>query len=82
MSLVTVNASIRKQPGKLCAAMGLGRAHYGADLCGDALFLDEGRAGRVGSSARINVDYAEHYALKPWRFYERGNRYISVKPKD
>jgi DNA-3-methyladenine glycosylase len=39
-------------------------------------------AGRIGRSPRINVDYAGPWAAKPWRFFERGNRYVSVAPRD
>jgi DNA-3-methyladenine glycosylase len=71
-------------PGKLTEALAITGADYGRDLCGSVLFLEEDdRArGRVGSSARINVDYAGHWAAKRWRFYERGNRYVSVHPRD
>jgi DNA-3-methyladenine glycosylase len=68
-------------PGKLCAALGLDTRAYGLDLCGDVLYLTEGPRGKVGASARINVDYAGDWAHKPWRFYERGNRYVSVAPR-
>jgi DNA-3-methyladenine glycosylase len=69
-------------PGKLSAALGLDARMYGVDLCGDALFLAEGEArAAVGRSPRINVDYAGAWADKPWRFYERGNRYVSVSPR-
>ncbi len=33
-------------------------------------------------SARINVDYAGAWAATRWRFYERANRYVSVRPRD
>jgi len=70
-------------PGKLTQAMGINRSDYARDLCGDELFLEEGAAGRVGRSARINVEPAgEPWASRPWRFYERGNRYVSVRPRD
>jgi DNA-3-methyladenine glycosylase len=69
-------------PGKLCAALGLDAHAYGLDLAGRELYLAEGdRRGSVGRSARINVDYAGPWAKKPWRFYERGNRYVSVPPR-
>jgi DNA-3-methyladenine glycosylase len=72
-------------PGKLCAALGLDARRYGEDLCGPDLFLAAGPAGkrpRIGRSARINVDYAGAWAKRPWRFHERGNRYVSVAPRD
>jgi DNA-3-methyladenine glycosylase len=71
-------------PGKLTAALAIDGADYGRDLCGGTLFLeDDGRpCGPVGTSARINVDYAGDWARRRWRFYERGNRYVSVAPRD
>jgi DNA-3-methyladenine glycosylase len=70
-------------PGKLCAAMGLDARAYGLDLCEGALFLAPGEPqGRVARSPRINVDYAGTWARKPWRFYEAGNRWVSVRPRD
>lgn len=69
-------------PGKLCAAFALTGADYGASLFSDALYLEEGRArAGVGRSPRINVDYAGAWARRPWRFYERDNRYVSVPPR-
>ncbi len=69
-------------PGKLAQAMAITGAHYGCDLCGDTLFLEDGAHGRIGCSARINIDYAGAWVSKPWRFYERGNRFVSVRPRD
>jgi len=72
-------------PGKLTMAMGITGALYGHDLCGRVLFLEDSESPavpRIGRSARINVDYAGAWAAKPWRFYERGNRYVSVRPRD
>jgi DNA-3-methyladenine glycosylase len=71
-------------PGKLTQALGITGEDYGRDLCGDRLFLEEADrpVARVGRSARINVDYAGAWAAKRWRFYERGNRYVSVRPRD
>ena len=71
-------------PGKLTQALAISGADYGRDLCGDTLFLEagDGHAIRIGRSPRINVDYAGDWAHRPWRFYERGNRYVSVRPRD
>lgn len=70
-------------PGKLSQALSITGADYARDLCGDELFLENGAAGRIGRSRRINVEPAgEVWAARPWRFYERGNRYLSVRPRD
>ena len=71
-------------PGKLTNALGITGADYGRDLCGGRLYLEHSDlpVGRIGRSSRINVDYAGHWASKQWRFYERGNRYVSVAPRD
>jgi DNA-3-methyladenine glycosylase len=70
-------------PGKLCAALALTGADYGVSLTSEALHLERGRVrGSIGRSPRINVDYAGAWASRPWRFYERGNRYVSVKPRE
>ena len=71
-------------PGKLTNALAITGADYGRDLCGGRLYLEHSEiaVGRIGRSPRINVDYAGDWASKPWRFYERGNRYVSVRPRD
>jgi DNA-3-methyladenine glycosylase len=71
-------------PGKLTQALAISGDDNGRDLCGEQLFLEEPdrMVAKVGRSARINVDYAGEWAAKPWRFYERGNPYVSVRPRD
>ncbi len=71
-------------PGKLTQALAITGADYGRDLCGDELTLETpvDRAGPISRSPRINVEYAGAWASKRWRFYERGNRYVSVAPRD
>ena len=71
-------------PGKLTDALAITGADYGRDLCGGRLYLEhcELPVGRIGRSPRINVDYAGRWASRRWRFYERGNRYVSVAPRD
>jgi len=70
-------------PGKLAQALGITGAHYGADLCGGPLFLEDGpRRAPLGRSARINVAYAGVWANRRWRFFERGNPFVSVRPRE
>jgi DNA-3-methyladenine glycosylase len=71
-------------PGKLTEALAITGADYARDLCGDELYLEDGdrQTANIGRSTRINVDYAGAWVSRPWRFYERKNRYVSVKPRN
>jgi len=71
-------------PGKLTQALAITGDDYGRDLCDGQLFLEnpDRPTGPIGRSTRINVDYAGNWAAKPWRFYQRGNRYVSVAPRN
>lgn len=70
-------------PGLLCRAMHIDKRLNGADLCGDALWLERPPASsrrppRIARSARIGVEYAGEWARRPWRFYDRDSRYVST----
>jgi len=71
------HSDLTNGPGKLCQALGIGRADYGVDLCKGRIFLTEGSRAVVARSRRIGIDYAGAWAKKPWRFFERGNRCVS-----
>lgn len=69
-------------PGKVCQAMGITKNEYGTDLCDPAgpLRLIKYRRipdEQVAASPRINVAYAEEAAAWPWRFYVKGNTFVS-----
>jgi DNA-3-methyladenine glycosylase len=68
-------------PGKLTRALGLSGAAYGADLCGERIFLVAGATRGVARAPRVNIDYAGAWTKRPWRFYERGSPFVSVPPK-
>jgi DNA-3-methyladenine glycosylase len=76
----TTSRMLTNGPGKLCQALGITGADYGADLRGD-LYLLDGPRGKVARSPRINVGYSGVWAERKWRYYERGNRYVSVPPR-
>ncbi len=67
-------------PGSLCQALGVARAHNGADLvAGPLRILDAPAvpAALVGRTPRIGVAYAGTDASRPWRFLIRGSRAVS-----
>lgn len=69
-------------PGKLCIALGLSREQNGLDLTGDELYIARPHKYKpvdIVTSKRINIDYAQEAADYPWRFYIRGNEFVSKK---
>jgi len=67
-------------PGKLCIALGIDKRFYGEDLSGPAIWLEdspETADDSIASGRRIGIDYAGEDALRPWRFWIRGNQYVS-----
>ncbi|HUK02511.1 MAG TPA: DNA-3-methyladenine glycosylase [Steroidobacteraceae bacterium] len=71
-------------PGLLCRAMNIDRRLNGADLREGTLRIERParprRALRIGRSARIGVESAREWALRPWRFFDRDSPYVSRLP--
>ena len=67
-------------PGKLCIAMGIDKRLNGMDLCKDNIYVEDDECKvEIVTSKRVGIDYAEEAADFPWRFYIKGNDYVSVK---
>lgn len=76
--------TLTKGPGNVGKALGIHKIHSGISLLERTIFiaaddfeLDESK---IGSSKRIGVDYAAEDALLPYRFYVKGNKYVSGRP--
>lgn len=69
-------------PGKLCIAFGINRSFNGEDLLENRIWLEEGEIiadEQIATGTRIGIDYAEEFAEMPWRFWVKGNRFVSRK---
>jgi DNA-3-methyladenine glycosylase len=77
--------TLTRGPGNVCKALGIHTIHTGTSLRSKELFLaDDGFSGagnEIVTSARIGVDYAGSDAELPYRFYVKGNPFVSGKPK-
>ena len=77
--------SLTRGPGNVSKALGLHTSKSGWPLSNRELFIaDDGFVyppRLIGSSPRIGVDYAAEDALLPYRFYIKGNPFVSGKPK-
>ncbi len=70
-------------PGVMSKAMGINTSYYGTNLQGDTLWVEDRGIlvpeEEIIACPRIGVDYAGEDALLPWRFYIKGNPYVSKK---
>mgnify|MGYP000907705268 FL=1 len=66
-------------PGKLCEALAIDKSLNGSDLVfrNEIYILDSKEKPDIVKSKRINIDYAEEYVNKLWRFYIRDNIFVS-----
>ncbi|MCX2449834.1 DNA-3-methyladenine glycosylase [Pedobacter sp. PLR] len=71
-------------PGSLAKAMGIDRRLNGLDLNGTEIWIEDATEewlpGTVVASHRVGVAYADDHAFLPWRYYLKGNKYVS-KPR-
>ena len=71
-------------PGKLCKALAIDRSFDREDLTtGTRVWLEDAgltlKPEEIAEGPRIGIAYAEEYALKPWRFWLKGNAFVSKK---
>ena len=76
--------TLTKGPGNVAKALGVSKLHSGTSLLDDTIYVVsdgyETEVTQIGSSKRIGVEYAGADALLPYRFYIKGNKYVSGKP--
>ncbi|MDB5201525.1 MAG: DNA-3-methyladenine glycosylase [Ferruginibacter sp.] len=77
--------TITRGPGNVGKALGISKTHSGLLLLDDVLSIYEDGQSRIpdeliGSSKRIGIDSAGDDALLPYRFYLKGNPFVSGRP--
>lgn len=80
------DTTLTRGPGNFSKALGIRTEHSGIDLIQSELLSIVSDGFRyfpkeIAASPRIGVDYAGEDALLPYRFYVKGNPYVSGKPK-
>lgn len=77
--------TLTKGPGNVSKALGIFTNHSGKSLLGKNIFIAEDdfvlNKKKLAASPRIGVDYAGDDAKLPYRFYIKGNPFVSGKPK-
>lgn len=76
--------TLTKGPGNVGKALGISKINSGINLLGDTIYISSDDCAinekDIGYSKRIGVDYAGTDALLPYRFYVKGNKYVSGSP--
>lgn len=78
------DTNLTSGPGKLCIALGIDRSFNGVDLEGDRIWVETYRNFKkteVASGPRVGIDYAEEFVDMPWRFWLKGNQFVSKRRK-
>ncbi len=77
--------TLTKGPGNVGKALGIFKMHSGLHLLDEKIYLaDDGlklKESEIGISKRIGVESAFPDSELPYRFYVRGNKYVSGKNK-
>jgi len=77
-------SSITKGPGNAAKALGISKNHSGVNLLSNEIYItDDGHVfedALLGVSSRIGIGNTGDAVLKPYRFYVKGNRFVSNYP--
>jgi len=77
--------TLTKGPGSLCQALGIKHTQDGTSLLGDEIWIEDGgiivHDNQIEAGPRIGVAYAKEDALLPYRYWIKGNKYVSKAPQ-
>lgn len=81
---IKLDNTLTKGPGNMAKALGISKLHSGVALSSNAIYIaDDGwqSSEKIGVSKRIGIDGAgEVAAAYPYRFFIKGNKYVSGYP--
>ena len=79
-----LDKNLTKGPGNAAKALGISKRHSGFNLINDEIYIaDDGfemAETSIGMSSRIGVEGSGDAALLPYRFYIKGNVFVSSYP--
>lgn len=78
---INIQPTLTSGPGSLSSSLGIKISDSGSDLCGNRIYIEDRGINisdrKIISTKRIGVDYAGKDALLKYRFYIKGNKFIS-----
>ncbi|WP_343521788.1 DNA-3-methyladenine glycosylase [Pedobacter sp.] len=77
--------AISAGPGSAAKALGIDRAFNTKSLLGDEIWIEDHGIRydeeNIAATPRVGIAYAKEHALLPWRFFVKGNKYVSKPNK-
>ena len=84
-NMSATKGAISAGPGSAAKALGINRSFNKKDLGGEEIWLEDHgiryTEDQIAVSPRVGVAYAQEDALLPWRFFIKGNKYVSKPNK-
>ncbi|MEJ7557769.1 MAG: DNA-3-methyladenine glycosylase [Pedobacter sp.] len=84
-NMTILKPNITAGPGALAKAMGIDKNLNTADLLGEQVWIEDRglvfNRDQIAACPRVGVAYADDHALLPWRYFVKGNKFVS-KPNN
>ena len=84
-NMSVLKAPVSSGPGSVSKALGIDLGFNGLDLSGETIWIEDHgfryNADAIIATPRVGVAYAGEDALLPWRFFLKGNKYVSKPNK-
>lgn len=72
-------------PGSAAKALGIDKTFNAKNLTGNEIWIEDHKirykAEDIAATPRVGIAYAKEHALLPWRFFVKGNKYVSKPNK-
>jgi len=77
--------AISAGPGSAAKALGIDKSFNAKNLSGDDIWIEDHhiqyKEEDIAATPRVGIAYAKEHALLPWRFFVKGNKYVSKPNK-
>ena len=84
-NMPATKAAISSGPGSAAKALGIDRSFNKKDLTGDEIWIEDHHIRytpeEIAATPRVGIAYAQEDAFLPWRFFVKGNKYVSKPNK-
>lgn len=84
-NMPVAKAAISSGPGSAAKALGIDRSFNKKELIGDEIWIEDHSIrydpDAIAATPRVGIAYAQEDALLPWRFFIKGNKYVSKPNK-